>query len=109
MSKIEKFSDYQKSAMDLRLSRDNHITYATLGLVGEAGELANKVKKLLRGDPERDELLAGVKAEMGDVLWYLAALAEDLNVDLSEIAGENIDKLHSRQTRGKLLGGGDNR
>jgi hypothetical protein len=44
-----------------------------------------------------------------DVLWYLPALAEDLNVDLSKIAGENIDKLHSRQTRGKLLGGGDNR
>jgi NTP pyrophosphatase (non-canonical NTP hydrolase) len=109
MTKIEKFADYQKNAMDLRMSFDNRITYATLGLVGEAGELANKVKKLLRGDPEREELLAGVRAEMGDVLWYLAALADDLGTDLSEIAGENIDKLQSRQTRGKLLGGGDHR
>ena len=109
MSKIEKFADYQKSAMDLRLNHDNRITYATLGLVGEAGELANKVKKLLRGDPQREELMAGIRAEMGDVLWYLAALADDLGSDLSEIAGENINKLHSRQNRGKLLGGGDER
>ncbi|MDE2336584.1 MAG: nucleoside triphosphate pyrophosphohydrolase family protein [Alphaproteobacteria bacterium] len=85
------------------------ITYATMGLVGEAGELANKVKKLLRGDDNREELLAGVKSEMGDVLWYLSALADDMGIPLSDIAAENIAKIRDRQSRGKIRGGGDYR
>jgi NTP pyrophosphatase (non-canonical NTP hydrolase) len=85
------------------------ITYATMGLVGEAGELANKVKKIMRGDANRDELIEGIRGEMGDVLWYLSALADDIGVPLSDIAAENIHKLRSRQERGKIRGGGDNR
>jgi NTP pyrophosphatase (non-canonical NTP hydrolase) len=85
------------------------ITYSTMGLVGEAGELANKVKKLLRGDANREELIEGVKGEMGDVLWYLSALADDIGVELSAVASENILKLRSRQARDKIKGAGDNR
>ncbi len=85
------------------------ITYSTMGLVGEAGELANKVKKLMRGDANRSELIEGIRGEMGDVLWYLSALADDIGVELSDIASENILKLRSRQERGKIRGGGDNR
>lgn len=85
------------------------ITYPTMGLVGEAGELANKVKKLLRGDKNRDELIEGIKSEMGDVLWYLATLADDVGVTLDEVAAENIRKLRDRQARGIIKGSGDNR
>jgi NTP pyrophosphatase (non-canonical NTP hydrolase) len=104
------FTTYQREAMKTRHYPDEYrVTYSALGLAGEAGELANKVKKLLRGDANRDELVDGIKSEMGDVLWYLAALAEDLGVDLASVAQENIEKLRSRQARGKILGGGDNR
>jgi NTP pyrophosphatase (non-canonical NTP hydrolase) len=85
------------------------ITYPTMGLVGEAGELANKVKKILRGDANKQELINGIRGEMGDVLWYLSALADDIGVELSEVAAENIQKLRSRQQRDKLRGAGDNR
>lgn len=80
-----------------------------MGLVGEAGELANKVKKILRGDANKQELINGIRGEMGDVLWYLSALADDIGVELSEVAAENIQKLRSRQQRDKLRGAGDNR
>ena len=104
------FSKYQQEARKTRAIPEQHrITYSALGLAGEAGELANKVKKLMRGDTNRGELVEGIKAEMGDVLWYLAALADDLEVELADIAAENLDKLRSRQSRGKILGGGDNR
>jgi NTP pyrophosphatase (non-canonical NTP hydrolase) len=107
---IVEFRHYQAEAMKSRMIPGEHnLTYAALGLAGEAGELANKVKKILRGDTNRDELLDGIKSEMGDVLWYLAALADDLGVDLAEIADENIKKIRSRQARGQLKGGGDNR
>lgn len=107
---IPTFGDYQiearkTAAYDPALK----IVYPTMGLVGEAGELANKVKKLLRGDANRDELQAGIRAELGDVLWYLSALADDLGVPLADVAGENIQKLRSRQARGVIKGGGDNR
>jgi NTP pyrophosphatase (non-canonical NTP hydrolase) len=104
------FRHYQQEARKTRKIPDEHrITYSTLGLAGEAGELANKVKKIMRGDDNRDELVAGIKGEMGDVLWYLSALADDLGVELADIAEENLEKLRSRQQRGKILGGGDNR
>ncbi len=105
---MKTFAEYQIEARKTSdIDPDLNITYATMGLVGEAGELANKVKKLLRGDDNRDELLEGIKAEMGDVLWYLSALADDVGVPLSDIATDNIAKIRSRQARGKLKGGGD--
>lgn len=104
------FKKYQQEAMKTRMYPDEHrLTYTTLGLTGEAGELANKVKKVMRGDANREELIEGIKGEMGDVLWYLAALADDLGVELADIADENIRKLKSRQTRGAIQGGGDQR
>ena len=106
-------SDYQ------RLSRrtatypgaGDNIVYPTLGLSGEAGEVAEKVKKMLRDDGgvmtgERLQALAG---ELGDVLWYVAQVATEAGLDLDEIAQANLDKLLSRQERGVLSGSGDSR
>ena len=89
----------------------DNIVYPTLGLAGEAGEVAEKVKKLLRDDGgvmsgERREALGG---ELGDVLWYVAQVATEAGLDLEEIAQGNLDKLLSRQQRGVLSGSGDSR
>ena len=88
-----------------------NIVYPTLGLAGEAGEVAEKVKKLLRDDggvlsEERRAALAG---ELGDVLWYVAQVATEAGLELEEIAQANLDKLLSRQQRGVLSGSGDSR
>ena len=88
-----------------------NLTYPALGLCGEAGEAAEKVKKAIRDDggpltPARREALA---AELGDVLWYLAQLATEAGLDLDEIAEENLHKLLSRRERGVLQGSGDRR
>ena len=82
-----------------------------LGLVGEAGETADKIKKLLRdkdGKINSEDKDALVK-ELGDTLWYLANIARYLNTDLSEVAQKNLDKLESRLNRNQLHGSGDNR
>ena len=86
------------------------LVYTTLGLNGEAGEIAEKVKKLLRDDKtmteeHRQELIL----ELGDVLWYVANLAKELDVSLEEVATQNIAKLQSRNKRNMLGGSGDNR
>lgn len=85
--------------------------YPTLGLCGEAGEVADKVKKVLRDhagvfSPERVEAL---KLELGDVLWYVAQLATELGLDLDAIAQANLDKLASRAARNVIAGDGDDR
>ncbi len=89
----------------------DNLTYPTLGLCGEAGEVAEKVKKAIRDDggvltDARREALAG---ELGDVLWYLAQLATEAGLDLGEIAGANLEKLLGRQQRGDRQGSGDDR
>lgn len=83
----------------------NAITYAVLGLVGEAGELANKLKKVYRdgNDP------ATLNDELGDVLWYVARVADELALNLSEVALGNLEKLESRAERGTIRGSGDER
>jgi len=82
-----------------------------LGLAGEAGEVCEKFKKILRDkggkitDSDREE----IAKELGDVLWYVTTIGRYIGVDLEEIAEKNIEKLASREKRGKLMGNGDNR
>ena len=82
-----------------------------LGLVGEAGETADKIKKIFRdkgGRADADDVEM-IKKELGDVLWYVANVARYLNLSLSDVAENNIKKLSSRKKRGKLHGEGDER
>jgi NTP pyrophosphatase (non-canonical NTP hydrolase) len=85
--------------------------YAALGLAGEAGETANKIKKVIRDDSETltDEARAAIADELGDTLWYAAALAHELGVPLEEIAARNLAKLSDRQRRSAIGGSGDRR
>jgi NTP pyrophosphatase (non-canonical NTP hydrolase) len=85
--------------------------YPTLGLVGEAGEVAEKVKKLIRdkGGVLSDEDRKNIALEASDVCWYLAVLAFELDYTLEEVMQMNLDKLASRQQRGVISGSGDNR
>jgi NTP pyrophosphatase (non-canonical NTP hydrolase) len=87
------------------------LIYPTLGLVNEAGEVAGKIKKVFRdkGGEISEETREALKAELGDVLWYLAQLATELDLSLDEIAESNIAKLYDRLERGKIKGEGDNR
>lgn len=88
---------------------DSAITYTILGLVGEAGELANKWKKQLRGDKNREDIIGGLRGELGDVLWYVAMLADELGMTLDHVAQTNLDKLSDRKERDQLKGSGDER
>lgn len=106
------FNEYQAEAMKNKVyGYGDKIIYPTLGLANEAGEVAGKVKKVLRdsnGD-FNDENRRKVADELGDVLWYLAACAEDIGYTLDEIAQMNITKLTDRRNRGVIQGSGDNR
>jgi NTP pyrophosphatase (non-canonical NTP hydrolase) len=87
------------------------LQYAITGLVGEAGELANQLKKILRDDnmiitPTRQDALV---KELGDVLWYISNVADELGVSLDDVAVLNLGKLSKRQNAGNLQGSGDNR
>lgn len=107
-----RMSDYQILASETGIYPPGcSLFYPALGLAGEAGEVCGKIKKVYRDDggilkPDRRE---AIKGELGDVLFYLAAVASDLNLDLSEIAEGNIAKIQSRKERGVLHGSGDNR
>lgn len=83
------------------------VIYPALGLAGETGEVCEKVKKSIRGDREIDR--KEMTRELGDVLWYLANLADDLGIALEDVARANLEKLRSRRDRGVLRGDGDNR
>ena len=87
------------------------VIYPTLGLVNEAGEVAGKIKKVFRDkDGEISaETREALKAELGDVLWYLAQTCTELEISLDEVAESNLTKLLDRQARGKIQGDGDNR
>ena len=85
--------------------------YPTLGLTGEAGEVADKVKKVIRdrGGVFDADTREAIKLELGDVLWYVAQLASELGYDLNEVADANLQKLSSRAARGRIGGSGDQR
>tara|TARA_R110000764_G_scaffold46737_1_gene104813 strand:- start:301 stop:612 length:312 start_codon:yes stop_codon:yes gene_type:complete len=101
------FKEYQRKAVSFALYPATHkVLYPTLGLCGESGEVAEKVKKQVRdGVFNRHE----VAKELGDVLWYLTNVCNDIGYSLDEIAVLNINKLNSRKERGTLQGSGDNR
>ena len=114
-NKYKKVSDldmYQKVALTTAIyPREQAIIYPTLGLTGEAGEVANKVKKIIRdGSDSKDEkLVSEIKAEIGDCLWYIAVLANDFNIKLSDIASTNLEKLANRKQNNTIHGSGDTR
>lgn len=100
---------YQAFANSTKKFPEKHaIIYPALGLTEEAGEVAGKIKKWLRGDVDNLDREA-VKKEMGDVLWYLASLATDLGFTLEDVALTNIEKITKRNLTGTLKGDGDNR
>ena len=114
-NKYKKVSDldmYQKVAITTAIyPREQAIIYPTLGLTGEAGEVANKVKKIIRdGSDSKDErLVSEIKSEIGDCLWYIAVLASDFDIKLSDIASANLEKLANRKKKGTIHGSGDTR
>ena len=104
--------EYQKKALSTNINPGTHIFFDRMfGLVGEAGEMADKVKKWIRdNDADWNKLDKPMMMdELGDVLWYVATLAETLGFSLDEVAQHNIEKLASRHERGKLGGSGDSR
>lgn len=111
------FTEYQQSTRataiypGATLGDLDAVAYLTLGLTGEAGEIANKVKKVIRdgGGIISDDRRGEVVKEIGDVLWYLARLTDELGFYLEDIADANIEKLNDRRDRGVLQGSGDNR
>jgi NTP pyrophosphatase (non-canonical NTP hydrolase) len=105
-------NEYQNKAIATAIyGEGSSIIYPTLGLSGEAGEVADKVKKVLRDNNGEftDEVKKQIIFESGDVLWYLAALARDLGYTLEEMAQMNLEKLASRKERNMISGSGDNR
>lgn len=108
------FNDYQKQALTTVVATDNSFfdtLHWVLGVTGEAGEIAEKIKKIIRdknaqiSEQDKTELIK----EIGDVLWYLAVLTNQLGYELEDVARTNLAKQMSRQTRGVLGGSGDNR
>ena len=106
-------SMYQEKACETAIfPKKQAMEYLTLGLTGESGEIANKVKKFIRDGATKDEYLAKrieIGYEIGDVLWYCAVLAEELEMNLGHIMEKNLEKLADRHKRGKISGSGDHR
>ena len=115
MSDDLSFDDYQRLAGRTAVypgrDGDGIAAYPALGLAGEAGEVCEKVKKAIRDDGGRidDERREALEKELGDVLWYVAALCTELDLSMEEVARANVEKLTSRQQRGVLKGDGDSR
>lgn len=109
------FDEYQKMAAETAIypgqGEITGLMYAALGLNGEAGEVAEKVKKIIRDDNKIVDAKKRLqlKDELGDVLWYLASAASELGLTLSDVATSNLTKLNKRKEEGTLQGSGDNR
>ena len=113
---MDSFDEYQSWSKETAVYPAGHekekCAYLALGLVGESGEVAEKIKKFLRGDDGEtlsEERREDIKKELGDVLWYMARLSDELNIKLSDIAQLNHDKLVSRKKRSQIKGSGDDR
>lgn len=120
-------NEYQKQAMSTCMDSSRNYTYMAEGLVSEVGEFMGKVAKGIRKgyvviqdnhlkvyedkltQTDKEEFCLGLLKELGDVLWFVAGLAREMNVDLETIAQMNITKLASRKERGVIVGDGDNR
>ena len=107
------FEEYQKKSRVTAKypNAGKNYIYPTLGLAGESGEVAEKIKKVIRDkngiiDEGTKEM---IKKELGDVLWYVSQIATELELSLDDIAEHNIEKLYNRMERGKLSGSGDER
>ncbi|HRZ11716.1 MAG TPA: nucleoside triphosphate pyrophosphohydrolase family protein [Kiritimatiellia bacterium] len=108
------FKAYQEGAMRTAVypkRGEGNWTYPALGLAGETGEICEKLKKAIRDDGGRisPERLRDLARELGDVLWYIAALCTELGLAMQEVAEQNLAKLRARQENGKLHGSGDHR
>ena len=105
-----KIDEYQAEARSTAIY-DQPIIYPTLGLTGESGEVAEKVKKMIRDDNGclTEERRQALIKELGDVLWYLANISSDLGIPLSEVAEINLNKLKERKQKNMLQGSGDDR
>ena len=107
------FATYQRRSRETARYPDagTNPIYPTLGLCGESGEVADKVKKVLRDQAGEFDAhsLEGLRLELGDVLWYVSQLATELNLSLDEIAEANLAKLASRVARDVIAGSGDRR
>jgi NTP pyrophosphatase (non-canonical NTP hydrolase) len=107
------FSEYQtRSRKTARYPSIGHpVIYPSLGLVNEAGEVAGKIKKVFRdkGGEINEETRSALKAELGDVLWYVSQVCSELNLSLDEVAEYNLTKLFDRLERNVILGDGDQR
>ena len=114
-NKYKKVSDldmYQQVAKTTAIyPREQAIIYPTLGLTGEAGEVANKVKKIIRDGSNKNnpDMVQEISSEIGDCLWYIALLADDIGCKLSDIANANLEKLANRKKKGTIHGSGDSR
>ena len=122
---MEYFADYQKEAAKTAVYREAiegleandqtsemiRLVYPALGLAGEAGELVNKVKKLVRGDTSLSNFFfkASLVDELGDVLWYVSALCDELGYSMADVAQMNLEKLAERAEAGTIKGSGDKR
>jgi NTP pyrophosphatase (non-canonical NTP hydrolase) len=106
------FNEYQQVAKTTAIyNPDYKVIYPALGLAGESGEVAEKVKKFLRDDNGvmTDERRQVIMAEVSDVLWYIAAICSDLDLKMGDVAQFNLNKLARRKEQGTLSGNGDNR
>lgn len=101
------FNEYQQSVLQFRSATADEM-YAVIGLSGEVGELHSLIAKGIRdGVKDEEEFDANIKKELGDILWFIAAIADDLGIDLDDIAEMNYQKLKDRFNRGVIGGSGD--
>lgn len=110
---MKTFNEYQEKTKQTAIyPKQNNIGiyYTVLGLVGESGEIANKVKKIIRDNKKiNEEYVQTLSLEIGDVMWYVSQLCNELELSLESVCNENIEKLLDRQKRDKIQGEGDNR
>ena len=113
LMKVVNFDEYQKQCKKTAVYPviGKSFVYPVMGLMGEAGEVAEKFKKLFRDDKGKltNDKKIEIAKELGDVLWYLAQLSTELGLKFSDVVAINLEKLSSRRERNVLHGSGDNR